>query len=115
MRFGQAALIATLASVPRILSFLATAAQGAVFDVASIRSFYDASLGPARFVDPVTTSPAVLGLLANIDVFSIWQVVIFAIGVSVVARVARSTGFVAAVIAWGIGAALTLIPALLTS
>jgi len=115
MRFGQAALIATLGSIPRIFSFLATAVQGALSDSTSIRSFYDASLGPARFVDPVTTSPAVLGLLANIDVFSLWQLVMFGIGVSVVARVARSTGYVAAIIAWGIGAALTLVPALLTS
>lgn len=113
MRFGQAALIATLGSIPRIASFLVTAVQGALVDASSIRSFYDASLGPARFLDPLTTSPAVLGLLANVDVFSIWQLVMYAIGISVVARVARSTGYVAAVIAWGVGAALTLIPALL--
>ncbi len=113
MRFGQAALIATLGSVPRIMSFLITAVQGALVDAASIRSFYDASLGPARFLDPVTTSPAVMALLASIDVFSVWQLVIYGIGVSVVARVARSTGYIAAVIQWGVTAALTLIPAVI--
>lgn len=114
VRFGQAALIATFGAIPRIVSFLATAAQGALVDAASIRSLTDASLGPARFFDPVTTSPAVMGLLANADVFSIWQLVIFGVGVSVIAKVARSTGFVAAGIAWGISAALMLIPAVLT-
>ncbi len=114
LRFGQAALIATLASVTRPLSFLATAVQGAFADPQSIRSFADASLGPGRFVDPTTTSPALQGLLANLDVFNLWQLVLLAIGISVIARVSRSTGAIAAIIAWGIGAIATMLPALVT-
>jgi hypothetical protein len=111
--FGQAMLIATLASVPRVLSFVATAVQGAMADPQSIRSFSDASLGAARFVDPVATSPALMAMLANLDVFNLWQFVIMAIGISVVGRVERSAGFVGALVGWGLGVALTVVPALL--
>jgi Yip1 domain len=111
--YGQAMLIATLASVPRILGFIATAVQGAIADPQSIRSFSDAALGAARFVDPVTTSPALTAMLSNLDVFNIWQLIIMAIGISVVGRVERSAGFVGALVAWGLGVALTVVPALL--
>ncbi|WP_310570053.1 YIP1 family protein [Gemmatimonas sp.] len=111
--FGQAMLIATLASVPKVLGFIATAAQGAIADPQSIRSFSDAALGAARFVDPVSTSPALMALLANVDVFNIWQLLIIAIGISVVGRVERSAGFVGALVAWGLGVAMSVIPALL--
>ena len=110
--FGQGMLIATLASVPRVLSFIATAVQGAMADPQSIRSFSDAALGVARFVDPVSTSPARMALLANLDVFNIWQLLIIAIGISVVGRVERSAGFVGSLVAWGLGVALTVVPAL---
>ncbi len=111
--YGQAMLIATLASVPRVLSFIATAVQGALSDPQSIRSFSDAALGAARFVDPVSTSPALMALLANVDVFNIWQLFIIAIGISVVGRVERSAGFVGALVAWGLGVAMSVVPALL--
>jgi len=111
--YGQAMLIATLASVPRVLSFVATAVQGAIADPQSIRSFSDAALGAARFVDPAKTSPALTTLLTNLDVFNIWQFVIMAVGISVIGRVERSAGFVGAIVAWGLGVALSVVPALL--
>ncbi len=111
--YGQGMLIATLASVPRVLSFIATAVQGALADPQSIRSFSDAALGAARFVDPTSASPALMAMLANLDVFNIWQLVIMAVGISVIGRVERSAGFVGALVAWGLGVALTVLPALL--
>ncbi len=111
--YGQAMLIATLASVPRVLSFVATAVQGAMVDPQTIRSFSDSALGAARFVDPTSASPALMAMLANLDVFNIWQLVIMAVGISVIGRVERSAGFVGALVAWGVGVALTVVPALL--
>lgn len=108
---GRGIFIATLSTVPRILGFLATAVQGAVMDTSNITSLFSASIGPARFVDGTSVSPAVLALLASLDVFALWGVVITAVGVSVVARVSRGTGWAASVVAWGIAMALTLIPA----
>lgn len=111
--FGQGMLIAALASVPRVLSFMATAVQGAMADPQAIRSFSDAALGAARFVDPVSTSPALMAMLSNLDVFNLWQLVIIAVGISVIGRVERSAGVVGALVAWGLGVALTVVPALL--
>jgi len=46
-------------------------------------------------------------------VFNFWQLVIIAVGISVIGRVERSAGVVGAVVAWGLGVALTVAPALL--
>ncbi len=115
VRYGQALTIVALSSAPRLLGYLSAAAQGAVLDSNNARSVADTLLGPARFMDPQTTSPLLFSFLSTIDVFTLWQYVLIAIGVSVVARVERSTGAVAALMAWVLGAALTLIPGLLAS
>jgi len=112
LRYGQALVIASLTSVLRLLAMIATAVQGALLDPVSFRSMSDASLGGARFLDPETISPLVMQVTANLDLFNIWQLVLFAIGISVIARVNRGTGAAAAVIGWSIGVGLTLIPAL---
>ena len=83
-----------------------------IHETARALSFSDAALGAARFVDPVSTSPALTALLSNIDVFNIWQLVIMAIGLSVVGRVERSAGFIGAFVGWALGVALTVLPAL---
>lgn len=108
---GRGIFIATLSTVPRIIAFLSMAVQGAVLDTANVTSLFSASLGPARFIDATKTSPAVLAVLASLDVFAIWSLLISAVGVSVVARVSRGTGWAASIVAWGLSLALTLIPA----
>lgn len=110
---GRAIFIATLASVPRLVSLLATAVQGAVLDTSNVKSLFDASIGPARFVDAVSTSPAVLAVLASLDLFTLWNVLITAVGVSVLARVSRGTGWLASFIALGVTLLFTLVPAAL--
>ncbi|WP_396224406.1 YIP1 family protein [Gemmatimonas sp.] len=110
---GRAVFIATLASVPRVLSLLATAAQGALVDASAVTSLFSASLGPARFMDPVKTNPGLLGVLASLDPFTLWNVLITAVGVSVFARVSRGAGWMASLVALGITLLFTLIPAVL--
>jgi hypothetical protein len=111
---GRAVFIATLAGVPRVLGILATAIQGAVLDTGTVQSLFAASLGPARFVDPATTNDVVLTLLAGFDVFGIWNLAITAVGVSVVARVSRGAGWIAAIVGLAISLLFSLIPAALT-
>lgn len=112
--YGQAVLIAVMGSMPRILGLLASAVMGLVMDGEKARSLFDLSIGPARFVDAAKTSPVLMQLLAGLDLFNLWQLVIFGIGVAVVGRVSRSSGFLAALVAWVIGTALPLLPTLLT-
>lgn len=114
LTFARASVIAVLAGMPRIISWLSVSVQGLMLsDPSTVRSLSDASIGPARFVDPETTSPAVLALLGGLDLFRIWQIVLMGIGISVVARVSRTNGFLAAIIAMGMVTVLSLIPSAL--
>ncbi len=112
--YGQSATIASWSYMPGVLGYIALAVQGAIVDGNAIRGVSDGQLGPARFLDPNTASPQLLALLQNLDVFGIWSLVLTAIGVAVVARTSRSTGALAAVIRFGIGALLALIPMLMS-
>ncbi len=113
LTYSQAAMIAVLGGIPRLLAYLLMPAQTMLLDAEKARGLSDLSLGAARFVDPATTSPAVLAMLSSLDLTRIWQVILTAIGVSVVARVSTGAGFVAAVIMVCIGLILQLIPAAL--
>lgn len=114
LRYGQTVMIATLAIVPRLVGQLLMAVQGIFADPQSITSMYSASLGVARFMDPKTASPAMMGIASNIDIFGIWQLVLFAIGVSVMGRVSRGSGAFTAILAWAVGLAGALIPSMFT-
>jgi hypothetical protein len=112
LRYQQAMIISILAAVPRVLGMLALAIQAALLDGNSSRMLFTLSLGPLRFMDVQGMSPAILGVLATLDVFNVWLLALTAIGTWVVAKVDRSTGAVAAVVSWGIGAIATLVPSL---
>ena len=113
MTYAQAATIAVLGGVPRLLAWLAMPVQAIVSDGANARSIADLSLGPARFVNPETLSPTLLTLLGNLDLFRLWQIVLTTIGVAVVARVSKGTALVVVIIMVGVGAMLQLIPSAL--
>jgi hypothetical protein len=97
--FGAAMMIATYSQIPRIVETILNAVQGLLLAPESITSHYSVQIGPARFLDP-HANPFLLAILGGLDLFTIWVVVLIAIGISVVARVSRSTGAIAAVIVW---------------
>ena len=111
--YRQAAFVAALAGVPKVLALLVMAALALVLPAADARGMADLALGASRFVDPVTTSPVLLGLLGLIDVFRLWELALTAIGIAAVARVSRGTGWAVALIGLACGAILQLIPAAL--
>lgn len=113
--YGQAVLVAVLGSVPRVLSLLSAGIMAVLSDAEKARSMFDLTLGPTKFLDPTKVSPVLMQLLAGLDLFNLWQLVIFAVGVSVIAKVSRSTGFIAALVAWVIGTVVPLLPTLLTA
>ena len=92
--FEQAALIVTLAFIPRLLGFLATTLQVLLMDTSRITSAAGISLSPARFMDPDTSNPKLFAALLNLDLFTLWYVVVIGIGISVIAKVPRSKGYV---------------------
>jgi hypothetical protein len=109
---GQAVMVAAYSSVPRLLEAVLTAVQGLLLDPASIRGRWSVSIGPARFLDPDTTSPVLLTLVGRFDVFVLWATVLLAIGLAVTGRIPRSRAALAAGIVWLLGAVPPLLQAM---
>ncbi|MEO8562073.1 MAG: Yip1 family protein [bacterium] len=102
--FGQGLMVAAYAFVPRIVEAVLASVQGLLLDPSKLTGRYKLSLGLGRFFDPDTASPMLLALIGRIDVFTIWVTVLLAIGLSVVGKITRRQGAIAAVIVWFIGA-----------
>jgi hypothetical protein len=109
--FGQALMVASFASVPRVLEGLATSVQGLLLDPSTFTGRWKISLGLGRFLDPDTASPLLLALLGRVDVFTIWVTVLLALGLSVVGRIPRSRAAMAGALVWLLGAVPLLLQA----
>lgn len=109
---GVAILIATYAQIPRLLQMLLSIVQGLLMDASSLRSQYSVSFSPARFLDPDTVSPIVMGLVGRVDLFVLWSTVLLAIGLQVLGRVPRAQAYLAALVVWLVGALPALLGAL---
>jgi len=103
---GQAVMVASYASIPRIVEGLATSVQALLLDPSQFTGRLRVSIGLGRFFDPETTSHALLGLLGSVDVFTIWVTVLLAIGLSVTGKIPRARAAGAGVIVWLVGAGL---------
>lgn len=109
---GATVMVATYAWVPRLLGLVAAGVMALVLPEDQVKSFISLTFSPARFVNEATTSVGVLGLLARADIFIIWQVVIQAIGMSVLGKISVAQGAIIAIAVWLL-ALLPLIPALM--
>ncbi len=109
--FAAAMMIATYSQFPRVVEMITNAIQGLLLAPESITSRYSVQIGPARFLD-TGANPVLLTILGGLDLFTIWVTVLLAIGISVVARVPRSKGAIAAGIVWVVGLLIPLFQAL---
>jgi len=109
--FGAAMMIATYSQIPRIVELIVNALQGLLLAPEQITSHYSVTLGIGRFLDP-STNPIVMTLLGGIDLFTIWTLVLMAIGLSVVAGIPRSKAAIAVALVWLVGLIFPLIGAL---
>ena len=80
------------------------AVQGIVLDTSAMTGRFQVSWGVGRFLDPDATSIGLLGILGRIDLFTIWMTILIGIGISVVGKVPRSQGMLAAAVIWVLGA-----------
>ena len=108
---GQALMVTSYAFLPRVLEGLVVSVQGLLLDPSSFNGRWRVSLGVGRFLDPDTTSPALLSLLGRLDVFTIWVTVLLAIGLAVTGKIPRSRAAIAAAIVWVLGAVPLLLQA----
>jgi Yip1 domain len=101
--YGQAALITTLAWIPRLVGMFLTTIQVAVMDTSNETSMFGLSASPARFMDPEATNAKLYGLAGSFELFSIWSMILVAIGIAVIGRVPRAKGYIAAAILFLLG------------
>jgi hypothetical protein len=97
-------VVATYSYIPRLLEWVAFAVQGALLDAAQLTNLTQLSLGPARFMDPATTSPLVLTLAFRFSVFILWGTILLAIGLKVTGKIPIAKAAAAAFLVWLLGA-----------
>lgn len=109
---GVSIMIAAYAFLPRALQAVLNPLQLRFMSTESLDGMYRLSAGPARVLDPDTTSAVLLAVAGRFDLFILWSTLLLAIGLSVVARIPRAQAYVAAVLVWLAGALPAVLPAL---
>jgi hypothetical protein len=107
-----AIMVATYAFVPRILGTVAGAVIAYLSSPERLNSASRLTVSLGALLDPDKTSPVLMALLTRIDVFTIWQTILLAIGLRVTGKVSKSESYMAAALVWLIGALPTLLGAL---
>lgn len=108
----QAIMVATYASFPKVIAFVAGAVIAFLSNPDRLNGMTRLSLGPGALLDPDKASPVLLALVTRLDVFTLWQTALLAIGLQVTGKVAKSNAYLAAAIVWFIGALPGLLQAL---
>jgi hypothetical protein len=98
--YQVAMVMVAYASIVDVVKAIVTGAQALLMDSASLTSIYNLSLGPARFVDPVTVSPVTLAIYNRLDLFNIWYAVLLGIGMHVTGKVSKQNATIFAVLYW---------------
>jgi len=96
LTWNAALTVSSFALVPRILQGVLVSVQGLLLDPSSFVSRFSIQLGPGRFVDINSINPMVAALLDHLELFSLWGIVLIAIGVAVIAKLPKSK-------AWALG------------
>ncbi|MGH7589884.1 MAG: YIP1 family protein [Gemmatimonadales bacterium] len=102
-------MIAALAYVPRIIGAVALVGQPLVMPPEKVNGFASLALGPARFLDPESSSKLLLLIAGRLDIFTIWSTVIIAIGLKVLGKVPTAKAWMAAAVVWLVPMLLGLI------
>jgi hypothetical protein len=107
-----AIMVATYAFVPRILGIVAGAVIAYLSSPERLNGAARLTVGLGALLDPDKASPVILALLTRVDVFTIWQTILLAIGLQVTGKVSKTYSYIAAALVWLIGALPTVIGAL---
>jgi len=104
-----AMMVATYAFFPKLLATVAAAIIAYFSSSDRLNGPTRLSVGLGALLDPDKTSPVLLALVARIDVFTIWETILLAIGLQITVKVSKTNSYIAAALVWLIGA----IPAVL--
>ena len=109
LTLGKAVMIVGYAFVPRFLATVLMGVQALVLDMSKVKGMMGLTYSPARFFDPSVASPANLAVLSRFDVFVLWSTLIIGVGVSVVGKVSRKSGYATAAVIWVLATAVALL------
>ena len=99
--FGSSFGIAALAYVPRIIGGVITDVQAILTsDTSTITNPSQLSIGPARFLDPTTSSAVMLAALMRVDILVIWSTVLLAIAYMSAGKLSKPRAIAAAGTIW---------------
>ena len=101
--FGTALLIASYATIPRVVGSIIALVEGLTMDVSHMTSPYQLTISAARFVDPASMSTGLYGLVAQADPLTVWSVFLIGSGVMYAGKVEKSKAVVTAVIMFVLG------------
>jgi hypothetical protein len=102
-------MIAALAYLPRILGAVLLVVQPLVMPPEKVKGFASLAIGPARFLDPDSSSKLLMLVATRLDLFTVWSTVIIAIGLKVVGKVTWAKAWTATAVVWLIPALFGLI------
>jgi hypothetical protein len=101
---SQGIMVATYAFLTKILASVAGAIIALLSSPERLTGMTRLTAGVAQLFDPATASPIVLALVARLDVFTIWETILLAIGLQAIGKVSKSDSYIAAALVWIIGA-----------
>ena len=100
----QALMVSTYAFFPKLLALVAGALIAYLSNPDRLNGMSRLTVGIGALLDPDKTPPALLALLSRVDVFTIWETVLLAIGLQIVGKVPKAQSYMAVVLVWVIGA-----------
>lgn len=107
--FSRTLLIATYAAFVYLLAQVAGGVSVLLFGGDTLDIVRDVSFGPLRFLGDSAMSRITIALLQRFEIFTLWQAVLWGIGIAVVYRASRAQAATVAALSW----LLLTIPALL--
>jgi hypothetical protein len=109
---SQAMMVATYAFFPKILASVAGALIAYLSNPERLTGMSRLSIGLGALFDPDKTSPVLMALVTRLDVFTIWETILLAIGLQITGKVSKANSYLVAAIVWFIGALPGLLGAL---
>jgi hypothetical protein len=107
--FSRTMLIAVYAGFVYLLAQVASGVAVLIHGEAGLDMVRHVSFGPLRFVGSADMDPVHVALLRRFELFTLWQVALWGIGLAVIHRVSRTRAFTVAIVTW----ALITIPSVL--
>jgi hypothetical protein len=98
--FSRTMLIATYAGFIYLLSQIATGGAILLHGEAGLDVMRHTSFGPLRFIDATDMNAVARALLQRLDIFAIWQTVLWGIGIAVIYKASRAQAAITAAATW---------------